>query len=265
MLKLLLIPVVAYLALLALIFFAQTAILFPARLALPSGPPPASAEPLELTTPSGERLHGVHLLPATPGDARLLLLGFGGNAWDAGAAALYLHELFPEADIVAFHYRGYGPSGGTPGAAALQADALLVHDLAVTRLAPDRTVAVGFSIGGGVAAYLGGRRDLDGLILVTPFDSLAEVAARHYPWLPVRLLFRHEMAPARELAGREVPVALIAAGGDTLIPPARSAALVQAVPNLVLLETIAGADHNGIYRHPDFRRAMRDAMAQLGH
>lgn len=264
MLKLLLIPVFGYLALLALIFFAQTAILFPARLALPAGPPPPSAEPLELSAPSGERLHGIHIPPSAPGDERLLLLGFGGNAWDAGAAAEYLHELFPQADVVAFHYRGYGPSAGSPGAAALQADALLVHDLAVARLAPERTVAVGFSIGSGVAAYLGGRRELDGLILVTPFDSLAEVAARHYPWLPVRLLFRHEMAPARDLARTPAPVALIAAERDTLIPPARAAALARTVPNLVLDETIAGADHNGIYQNPDFRRAMREALARLG-
>jgi uncharacterized protein len=88
MVKLLLIPVVAYLALLALIFFAQTAILFPVRLAVSSGPPPASAEPLEVAARSGERLHGIHVPPSTLGNARLLLLGFGGNAWDAGALAV---------------------------------------------------------------------------------------------------------------------------------------------------------------------------------
>ena len=42
------------------------------------------------------------------------LLGFGGNAWNAEAMALYLHGLFPGREVAAFHYRGYAPSTGEP-------------------------------------------------------------------------------------------------------------------------------------------------------
>jgi len=262
--KLLLIPAILYLGVCVVAFFAQTALLFPARLALPAGPPPSTAGPLELATPDGHRLHGLHIPPAGGRDGeRLLILGFGGNAWNAAAAAEYLHELYPRADVVAFHYRGYAPSGGSPGAAALQADALLIHDQARERLRPARVVAVGFSVGSGVAAHLAARRRLDGAILVTPFDSLSELAAGHYPWLPVRLLLRHRMEPAAELRGAALPVALIAGERDTLVPPARTEALARAVPNLVLLRIIAGAGHNDIYQGEDFRAAMREALARI--
>lgn len=261
--KLLLVPVFLYLAVAAYVFFAQTSLLFPARLALPAGPPPPSAEALELDSASGHRLHGLHIPPVSARDERLLILGFGGNAWNAAAAAEYLHDLYPQAHVVAFHYRGYAPSGGSPDAAALQQDALLVHDLAVERLRPERTVAVGLSIGSGVAAHLAAHRPLDGAILVTPFDSLARLAAGHYPWLPVRLLLRHRMEPARDLAGSRVPVAILAGERDTLVPAARTEALAGAVANLAYRRTVAGAGHNDIYDHSAFQAAMREALAVL--
>lgn len=261
--KLLLVPVLIYLAVAGYVFFAQTSLLFPAHLALPAGPLPPSAEMLELVAPSGHRLHGLHIPPNRSGGERLLILGFGGNAWNAAAAAEYLHDLYPEAHVVAFHYRGYAPSGGSPGAAALQEDSLAVHDFVRERLRPERVVAVGLSIGAGVAAYLAAQRPVDGAILVTPFDSLAALAGGHYRWLPVRLLLRHCMEPARELAGSRVPVAIVAAANDTLVPPARTEALAAAIPNLVFRRTIAGAGHNDVYDRAEFRQAMAQALRRL--
>ena len=260
---LLAVPVVLYLAAALFLYFAQTGMLFPARLALPAGLPLQTARTIELSTPSGHRLHGLHIPPTRPDGERLLILGFGGNAWNAASAAEYLHELLPEADVVAFHYRGYRPSGGAPSAEALQEDALLVHDFARVRIGGGRIIAVGFSIGSGVAAHLASRRPVDGAILVTPFDSLAEVAAGHYPWLPVRLLFRHRMEPAAELRESRVPVAIIAGGRDTLIAPGRTEGLRRAVGNLAFDRTIADAGHNDIYDHPAFRRALREAVSAL--
>lgn len=256
-------PVVLYLLICGVLYFGQTALLFPVSQVGPATPLPPGAEPLRIAAASGERLHGVHIPPARPGAQRLLLLGFAGNGWNAEAAATFLAEQAPEANVVIFHYRGYAPSEGSPSAEALLADAPLVLDFARARLRPARTVAVGFSIGTGVAASLAARRPLDGLILVTPFDSLGRVAAGHYPWLPVRLLFRHAMAPADELAGKRTPVAIIAAGDDRLIPPARTDALRRRLARLVFNRTIPGAGHNDLYRHPDFRHVFREALTRL--
>ena len=259
---LILVPLAIYVAIAAVMFFAQTALLFPAGQAGAAGPPPPGSERLELAAPSGERLVGLHI-PPTGGEGDLLILGFAGNAWNAAAAAEYLHELFPEAHVVAFHYRGYVPSGGAPDAEALQQDALLVHDFVRARLRPARIVAIGLSVGSGVAPYLAARRPLDGLILVTPFDSLAALAAGHYPWLPVRLLLRHRMEPAAELRGAGLPVAVLAGDRDTLVHPARTEALRRSLRNLVFDRTIAGAGHNDIYDRPEFRRAMREALDRV--
>jgi len=261
-LLLLAVPLLVYLAICAALFFGQAALLFPAASVGPGDPLPPRAERLELRAASGETLAGVHIPPARPGAERLLILGFGGNGWNADSAAIFLAGLYPQADIVAFHYRGYAPSEGSPSAAALIADAPLIHDFARARLRPARTVAIGFSLGSGVAATLAAARPLDGLILVTPFDSLGRVAAGHYPWLPVLLLFRHRLDAAEALAGRALPVAILAGGRDTLIPPERTEALRHSIPSLAYDRTI-DAGHNDIYQHPDFAPAMREAMARL--
>jgi pimeloyl-ACP methyl ester carboxylesterase len=162
--------------------------------------------------------------------------------------------------VIGFHYRGYPPSTGRIGAAALRADALLVHDLAVRRSPGRPIVALGFSIGSGVASWVASHRPLAGLILVTPFDSLEKVAAQRLPWLPVRLLFRNGMESAEWLRHTNLPVAVIAGASDRLVLPPRTNALRRAIPHLVYDRTIPGADHNDIYSRSAFQAAMRDAM-----
>ena len=124
-------------------------------------------------------------------------------------------------------------------------------------------VAVGLSIGSGVAAYLAGHRPLDGLILVTPFDSLAALSADHYPWLPIRLLLRHKMEPVEDLRTSRVPVAILSGGVDTTVPPARTEVLRRAIPNLVFSQNFPRSGHNDIYDHPGFRPAIREALARV--
>ena len=234
--------------------------LFPIHAVGAPGPLPRHAEQVSIASPDGAKLHGVHI----PGEEQgTVILGFGGNAWNASDVAVYLHGLYPEAHIIAFHYRGYRPSTGRPSADALIADALLIHDFAADRLKPERVIAVGFSIGSGVAATLAAKRKLEGLVLVTPFDSLKAAASDLYPWLPVGAFFQHEIAAAAALKGKSLPVAIVAGERDNLILPARTNALRRRVPNLVYDRTIAGAGHNDIYLRDEFRQAMQEALNAL--
>ena len=261
---LLLALLLAYVAIGGALFFSQTSIIFPTRLVPPAGPLPAGAERLEMVTSDGVRLEGV-LIPATqprPGET-VAILGFAGNASNAAGIAEFLASIYPEHPVAAFHYRGYSPSGGAPSAAALLDDAPLVHDLVRERLRPDRLVAVGLSIGSGVAAGLVAHRPLDGLILVTPFDSVSAVAQSQFPWLPVSLLIRHDLPSADVLKSSEAPVAIVAAERDEVIPAARTRALAGVVANLVYDVTLPGAQHNDVAYHPRFRGEMREALQRV--
>lgn len=251
-------------ALLLIMIQSQADLLFPVHAVPPAGPLPPGAERLQVKTPDGDILHGVHLKPESEGQGpRTLILGFGGNAWNGQEVAEFLHDIFPAAHVVAFHYRGYRPSTGSPSAKALMADAPLLFDEAMKHVQPDRSVTVGFSIGSGVAASLSRRRELDGLILVTPFDSMKAVAQDLYPWFPVGLFFEHEFPVEADLSGGQTPVAILAAERDEIIPSVRTDALRRSIPILKFDRTIGGAGHNDIYHRADFQGSLREALEAI--
>jgi pimeloyl-ACP methyl ester carboxylesterase len=244
-------------------FDFQTNLIFPTHAVASAGPLPPGSKELSLPTPDGARLSGIHIPPDEPQDERTLILGFGGNAWNGQDVAEYLHELFPDTDVIAFHYRGYRPSTGSPSADALIADAPLVHDLAVAEVRPSRTILVGFSIGCGVVSQLATKRKVEGLILVTPFDSLKSVAQSMVPWLPIGPFFGHEIDAARAIARTKAPVAIIAAERDEIVPAERTEMLRKRVPNLVFDRTVRRAGHNDIYTRSDFHDAMHEALSVI--
>jgi len=250
-----------YAGLVSLATLFQTKLLFPVQMAAANRPIlPRSAERLELTTPDGDQLIGVRL--GSLSNPKPLLLGFGGNAWNADAMALYLHGLFPDHEVIAFHYRGYPPSSGEPSTKALFADSLTIFD----HLQKERThkvIAISFSIGSGVAAYVARHRPVTGLFLITPFDSLKALAREHFPWAPTGLLLRHHMPIVDLVQGQQTPTALIAAGRDTIVPARRSDPLRSAVPNLIVSRIIADAGHNDLYSNPAFAAAMHEAVARF--
>jgi pimeloyl-ACP methyl ester carboxylesterase len=247
----------------AALFVAQEALIFPRHMVRPAPDPlPAGAERLELTTGEGHRLVG-NLVRARPTPGRGLLIGFAGNAWNADDFTLFLARRLPDLDVAAFHYRGYAPSEGRPGEAALRTDALAVHDHLAARLRPARVLAAGFSLGSGVAAALARERSVDGLLLVTPFDSIESVARARYPWVPVGTLLRHRFRSDLHLAGLETPAAVIAAGEDRIVPARHTEALVRVLRRPVLVETVPGATHGGLYHTPEIDGALRRAVEAL--
>jgi pimeloyl-ACP methyl ester carboxylesterase len=237
--------------------------IFPVHAVARPGPLPRGAAKLEVRAKSGDILHGIHLGPDSARPDKSLVLGFGGNAWNAQDAAEFLHRVYPESDVVTFYYRGYSPSQGSPSAEALIADAPLLFDFAVKRIAPKKVVAVGLSIGSGVAATLAQSRKLDGVILVTPFASLREVAQAAVPWIPFGPFFGHEIDAAAALEKSHTKVAIIAGGRDDIVPRQCTEALRERVSNLVFDKTIATAGHNDIYARSDFQAALREAKKRL--
>ena len=253
-----------YAAIIAAMYFAQTWLIFPTALAgVGQVPLPASSHLLKVKTPDGETLIGVRIPSAdSKGEAAATLLGFAGNAMCADSMALTLHCLFPHRDVVVFHYRGYAPSTGTPSAKTVLSDSLMIFDRLQQARASQDIIAVGFSLGTAIAAYLARHRPVTGLILVTPFDSLETLARELYWWAPVGLLLRHRMPTLEFVRGALAPTAVIVADHDKVVPASRSAPLRRAVSNLVFARTI-DAGHNDLYDHPDFAEAMGEALAAI--
>lgn len=178
------------------------------------------------------------------------LVYFGGNAEAIEGMRTRLARWFPDRSIYLVAYRGYGASDGTPGEAALLADALALFDHAKGQHPEGEIAVIGRSLGSGVASHVAAERPVSKLVLVTPFDSLAAVAAGHYPWLPVDWLVKDRYDSGRRLAGFDRPVLVVRAGRDRVVPPARTDALIAALPTPPEVVAVPDASHDTVFADP---------------
>ena len=212
---------------------------------------PAEVKPLEIVATDGTRLRGwMRGARAMPAPA---ILYFGGNAEEVSGTLV--DPRWPrDWTIVAINYRGYGTSEGTPGESALVGDALVIYDAIVARPEVDarRVVALGRSLGTGVAVKLAAARPLAGVILVSPFDSLVAVGGTHYPWLPVSTLLRHRFDSDLDARRTQVPLLAIVADRDAIVPHERSQALYDAWAGPKSWLVVRATDHNTLSQSDEF-------------
>ncbi len=230
------IAISVYLGLGAILYFSQGALIY--------FPTPES-EGSELDVRVFEH-QGVQLkiLVLNPGKENAVIY-FGGNSEAVEFNADDLSNILPEHSIYLVNYRGYGGSTGTPQESAFYADALMVYD----HIVPDhKSVSViGRSLGSGVATLLASKRAVDKLVLVTPFDSLEQVAKKHYPIYPVSLLLKDKYDSAGRAALINSDTLLLIAENDKVVKPEHAYALAAAFThkpaNIIV---ISEAEHNTI-------------------
>jgi fermentation-respiration switch protein FrsA (DUF1100 family) len=206
----------------------------------------AAAQPVAFPTTDGLRLHGWLVPPLEP-RAGATILVFNGNAGHRGFRARLAAMLRERGyGVLLFDYRGYGGNPGTPTEAGLAADARAARTFLLARpeAAATHLVYFGESLGSGVAARLAAEHRPAALVLRSPFTSMADVGAWHYPLLPVRWLLRDRFDTASRIAGLGCPLLVIAGDQDTIVPYAQSRRVFEAAAEPKRLVTIAGADHN---------------------
>jgi alpha-beta hydrolase superfamily lysophospholipase len=147
--------------------------------------------------------------------------------------------------VLLAEYPGYGARDGRLSEASLVADA----EETVQRAARDfggPLYVWGESLGSGVATAVVADPSLpvDGLVLITPFTSLADMAQAVYGPLPVRWLVRDRYDNVANLRGAQMPVAILVAERDELIPPHQAQALYDSLTTRKRLWIWPGAGHN---------------------
>lgn len=177
--------------------------------------------------------------------SRDVMLAFHGNAGFAAQRGYLVHPLAPAFDVYLMEYPGYGTRAGRPSEAAFVAAAQEAVDL-LLRKREGRVFLLGESLGGGVAAAVAGSRpnDIAGLLLLTPFDSLVNVARYHYPVFPVRLLLRDRFENAKHLESFSGPVAIVVAEEDEVVPARFGRALYDAYAGPKRIWVQEGRSHN---------------------
>lgn len=237
------------------IFFGQRPLIFPAPNGTPMLPRTEWLEPIELD-------RGGALLLRPPGDATnvpLIVFAHG----NAELAAWWISDFdrFRERGlaVLLLEYPGYAGTRGKPGSEAILTSALTAFDNVVGRdwIDDSRVVVYGRSIGSGVAAAVTQHRSVGGLVLESPFTSLADLASeKGFP----AFLLRDTFDNARAVAALDAPVLLYHGSNDRIIPLSHSQRLKQIGGSRVELVT-APCGHNDC---PRPYRAVEAFLSKLG-
>lgn len=294
--RLLLFGVSTYLAIIVMLAaFQRTLIYLPARESRidpqDAGLSPGRVHTITLKSDDGVELRGWHLLPdgqsATDRKqcdeqlalGRPVVLYFSGNAGNR-AWRIPEFEVFTQldCDVFVFDYRGYGENRGSPSEERLAADATSAWRYATQarRIDPRRLVLVGESLGGGVAVRLAAEQSAagtppGGLVLRATFSSLADAAAYHYRWLPVRWLLVDRYPAVERMPQVTCPILHLHGLRDSIIPIELGRKLFDAAPPQSAsgipkrFVELPASDHNDILAvaETEFQAAVAEFLKQL--
>lgn len=202
-------------------YFEHSQVYHPARLLMATG--------AELGRPfedvffgggDGVRLHG-WFFPAEAaspraGQVALYCHGNGGNiSHRLQACAAWLET---GVGVFIFDYQGYGRSQGRPSEEGTYQDSQAAYRwLRAKGFEPSSIVAMGESLGGGVACELALREPVAGLVLQSTFTSIPELGAELFPWLPVRWFSSIHYATRAKLPRIKTPVLVMHSRADRLV------------------------------------------------
>ena len=213
--------------------------------------------------PSDTAYRGILFAPLTP-DARGTILLFHGNAGSALDRGYYVQQLLPLGfRLLLLEYPAYGNRAGALDEASLAADGAAALRLAAKQFGPPLYV-LGESLGAGVAAAAYARAGIPvaGIVLITPWDTLATVAQALYWFVPAKYLTQDTYDSVTNLKGFAGPLAILQAGNDDLIPRASTQTLFDTFAGRKRLWRLDGATHNTWYQVAD-RRFWTHLMAYL--
>ncbi len=240
-------------------------VVYPAP-AIAIGSPPAGYEEVFWRLADGVVLHGWHGGAAARG--RPLVLFFHGNGENLQTLEWSgLFERWRELDVyaVAVEYPGYGKSGGSPSEGGLVAGGLAAFDWAAGRF-PDRPLVVaGWSLGAAVALQVAAARPdrSAGLVAMSAWTRLADVASAHFPTLLVRLLVREEYDSIAAAERVRCPSLVVHGGRDSIIPIDHGRRIAEALGRQARWLEIDGAGHNDLLGHERVWRELAPFLSGL--
>ncbi|MDO3377609.1 alpha/beta hydrolase [Geoalkalibacter halelectricus] len=205
-------------------------------------------EDVWLDTEDGVRVHA-WFVPGRADDDLPALLFFHGNAGNISHRVHNLELLHHRLGlpVLILSYRGYGQSQGRAGEQGLYKDARAAQAWLEQRgYGAERQIYFGRSIGAAVALQLAVERPPAGLILESPFTSIADMGRHHYRFLYALLGW---MVDARfdnrsKIDAIRSPLMIIHGQRDNIVPPRMGEELHDLAPEPKKLVWLPRAGHN---------------------
>ena len=188
-------------------------------------------EDVTFTAADGTKLHGWFLPRPNSKRAVLYCHGNGEDVALVGDVAAHFGTTL-DTSVFVFDYRGYGHSEGRPNETGCVADGCAAQKWLASRagIQPNEVVLIGRSLGGAVAVAAAAENGANALVLECAFPSMPDLAARLYPWLPVRWVMKNRYDNLSRIGQYNGPLFQSHGTADTLAPIDLARKLFDAAP-----------------------------------
>ena len=167
--------------------------------------------------------------------------------------------------FLAADYPGYGKSEGSAAEETNIRAAEAALEWLNSRYPSRPIVILGWSLGAGVGLQAAAKNTerVSGLILLSPWSSLADVAAVHYPAWLVEKVLPESYNSLRAAAQINCPTLILHGEVDRIIPVQQGKVLAKAFPQPVKLITLPGVGHNDIFSEPTVWHEIRAFLKKI--
>lgn len=242
----LVIAFVGYCAFLLFIYLWQEKMLyFPDTYPLAEGEARAKAYRFRIWPDNTPDYHGIVQEDLT-GSSKGVILLCHGNAGSALDRVFYGKELAHLGyRLILFEYPGYGARAGKLREASFVSAAVEAGRAAIEQFGGP-LVLFGESLGCGVASAVAGsgKVPVAGVVLITPWDTLPDMAQSVFWYLPARWMTKDRYDNVRNLNRYDGPVAVAVAENDEVIPSRHGFRLFELLSGRKKLWVLPGAGHN---------------------
>jgi uncharacterized protein len=245
--------VVAYSALIGVLFLAQRSLMYQPSQDLGTPLSVGLSEMTQLTINTSDGLQLTSWYTPAKNNGRVLIY-FHGNAGHIGDRAFKVRPYIDAGyGAMLVGYRGYGGNPGAPTEDGLYLDAIAtLQHLTDQDIPPARWVLYGESLGTGVAVEMARRFAIQGtpvnaVVLEAPFTSMADAAADHYPYVPARALVRDKFNSLAKIATIKTSLLVFHGDQDRVVAFAQGKTLFEAARDPKSFRRLDGAHHNDLY------------------
>ncbi len=213
--------------------------IFPAETTRPEPMPWAGQPAQEITIKTKDGLS--HKSWYFPGKSGRLIIFFHGNGRNQHSTALYSEPLTKSGDALLIGtYRGYGGNAGKPSETGVYSDAEATLQFAKSLgFAENKTVVIGYSLGGAVAIEMATAHQFAGLITIGTFTRMREMVPK-----AARFLLKDKFDSISKVPTIGEPYLIFHGDKDGVVPYAHSKLLLAAARGKKSMVTMANTPHS---------------------